>query len=653
MNAYSIGLSALQAGQQALEVIGQNVANANTPGYSRQEASLVSQGNGSILEGVSVAQVLQSSDTPLQAAIYQSAGASSLLSTRLSNQQAAQSAIAPGSNGINTLLSNLFSSITELTSNPGNATQQGVVVATASSLALGLNSAATQLSEQSAGINTQIQQAVTQVNTLTSQIANLNTLIAEGKSAGQSPSELIDQRGQLVTQLSQLTDIQVTNQPNGSVNIMGGGTPLVDGPLPGSLSITSGAAGAVTITETSSGLAFNPTGGSLGGLLQDINVSLPSYQSQLNTLAQSLMSQFDEVQATGLGAGGPVTSMTGTRGVANTTATLSSQNLPIPAQSGTLYISVTNTATGQTTLDPIAIDPTTQSLQNVASAITAGTGGNIQATVNSVTGTLQLQAQPGFQFDFAGTLPTTPPTQNLNGTTTAQVSGNYTGASNDNYSFQVLGNGTIGTTAGLQLQVTNSAGTVVSTVNVGAGYTPGAAISIGNGLSVSLSAGTSNNGTFSTPVISQPDTSGILASLGINSLFSGSDATDIAVNSAITANPALLNTGVSGQPGDTTNLQRMAAIQNATALGNGTQTLGGYFAQLTGAVGGEVSSLTDQQSAQTNLGQNLQTQYQSETGVDVNSEMLNLLSFQQMMESASKYLSVVNSTMQSVINVIQ
>ncbi len=312
-----------------------------------------------------------------------------------------------------------------------------------------------------------------------------------------------------------------------------------------------------------------------------------------------------------------------------------------------------NAATGQQSLVPVTVDPANQSLQDIATEITAATSNQVQASVNNSTGTLQLQAQSGYTFDFAGTIPTTPAAQNLNGTTTPQITGTYTGSSNDTYTFQVQGNGTIGTTPGLQLQVVNSENSVVATVNVGSGYTPGSPISIGNGLNVSLSAGTSNNGTFSTPVIANPDTSGILASLGINTLFTGTTASDIAVNPSIVSNPSLLNTSVNGEPGDSSNLQRFAAVQNANVLSNGTQTLNGYFNQLVSSVGTGISNLTDQQTAQTNLAQNLQTQSQSVSSVDVNSQMLQMLSYQQMMQSVSQYLSVVDTSVQSVINIIQ
>ncbi|MCP6757080.1 hypothetical protein NL533_36180, partial [Klebsiella pneumoniae] len=77
--------------------------------------------------------------------------------------------------------------------------------------------------------------------------------------------------------------------------------------------------------------------------------------------------------------------------------------------------------------------------------------------------------------------------------------------------------------------VRNAANNVVATLNVGQGYTPGTTLTVANGITVSLGAGTTNAGTFSVPVTSQPDTTGLLAALGVNGIFSGGDAGSIAV----------------------------------------------------------------------------------------------------------------------------
>jgi flagellar hook-associated protein 1 FlgK len=151
--------------------------------------------------------------------------------------------------------------------------------------------------------------------------------------------------------------------------------------------------------------------------------------------------------------------------------------------------------------------------------------------------------------------------------------------------------------------------------------------------------------------VANPDTAGILAGLGVNGLFAGTGAHAIKVNPAIAANPGLLATSASGQPGDTANLQKMAAVQNQAVIGG--QTLSAQFTTIMTGVGTSVQQMNDQQSAGTGLLQNLTNQNQSMTGVDQNQELVDLLSAQRLVQSASQYMSAVNTAMNSILGILQ
>ena len=125
-------------------------------------------------------------------------------------------------------------------------------------------------------------------------------------------------------------------------------------------------------------------------------------------------------------------------------------------------MSVTDLATGQRTTNQVTIDPTTQSLQDVASAI--GKIPHLQGLVDSQTGTMQIVAQQGYAFSFAPQLATAPTTTAITGTTTAQVGGVYTGTTNSSLTFQVVGSGTVGVTPNLTLQVQDASGNTVSSL---------------------------------------------------------------------------------------------------------------------------------------------------------------------------------------------
>jgi flagellar hook-associated protein 1 FlgK len=580
-DALSIGLSAIQSGQTAMSVVGQNLANATTAGYSQQTVNLQSTTSGGpVGTGVDVASITQATDAPVQTAIFQANGQQGSTSTALSIAQQIQTILtsggtstegADGSNdssgtnngSIGTTLTSLFDQLTQLTSAPNNTAVASTVISEASALAGQFNSASAGLAQLQANTSTQISQTVTQVNSLTSQIASLNTQISNAEATGGKPNDLIDQQSQLINQLSQFVDVQTVNQPMGQVNVLSSGGPLVLGNIASTFQVGSGANGTIQVTSVGTNQDADFTGGSLGGLLQAFNQDIPGVSSQLDTLANSLSSSMNELQATGLGTAGSLTAATGTVSVANPTSPLSTQSLAAPVQAGQLTISVINTATGTSTNDTININPATQSLQDVANAITTGTGGEIQATVNSTSNTLQLNAQSGFSFNFTGQ-DTNPPT--------------------------------------------------------------------GSG-------------------VSNPDTAGILSGLGINGLFSGVGAANITVNPTIAANPALLATSTTGEPGDTTNLQKMVAVQNQ-AMANG-QTLSAQFTSLTTSVGTNVQQMTDLQTSQTGLLQNLSDQDQSVTGVDQNQELVNMVNAQQMIQSASEYMSAINNTMNSLLTILQ
>jgi flagellar hook-associated protein FlgK len=151
--------------------------------------------------------------------------------------------------------------------------------------------------------------------------------------------------------------------------------------------------------------------------------------------------------------------------------------------------------------------------------------------------------------------------------------------------------------------------------------------------------------------VANPDTSGVLSALGVNGFFTGSATSSIAVNPALVANPSLLAASATGQPGDSTNLKRLSAVQDKALVGG--QTLSNSFASQASSVGGTVQALTDQQTAQTGVMSSLTNQQQSVSGVNTNDEFVNLLNYQKMVQGASEYFTTVNTAIGYVLNMIQ
>lgn len=652
MYATAIGLSTIASAQRALDIIGQNIANAATPGYHRQSPALVDRVYDGINGvGVEVKRVIRYEDELLRRGILNSTTDVAHAQTRLDIESQIETQFSVS--GIDGQIGTLFDRINQLAARPDDLTLRRSTIASAVELSDTLNDLAGSLTTLRAGVGRNITAAVEDINRMTADIAALNQQIARVEMTGKDANDLMNQRDLIIQNLSELIDVRVIPQEFGQVNVIGAGTALVLNNTSLTLNAAIDGSDNYIVYTNNPAQPLAISAGKLGGLLHEYNQAIPGYTAQLDELALGIMQYLDELQATGLDLNGPLSFANGQRSVTSDTVPLDSAGLAIPPTAGDLYISVTSLATGQRTLVSVAIDPSTQSLQDVAAAITAATGGQVQAAVDVPTGVLQLQAAAGFAFDFAGRLPTSPDAVVMNGTSVPVVAGTYMGAANDVYSFQVVGSGTVGVTAGLSLEVRDGGGTLLATLNIGAGYTPDSPLNAGNGITVSLSAGTTNNGSFSARMIAQPDTAGLLPALGLNSFFTGVSAATIAVRPELVADPSLLSASRSGQIGDARNLERFAALRDQAVLAGNTLSFEEFSQSVSGAIGDEVRSLDLRRLSSETLLQGLIQQEQRIIGVDVNEEMVRLLEFERMVEAGAKYLSVVNSAMDELLNIIK
>lgn len=561
MNAYPIGTSAISVGRRALDLIGQNIANAATPGYSRQSLNLVNRVTGTAGTGVDAAYITRFSTPAVRTAIITANADQGAFDTRIAARQQIEAAFGTSDGGLGAQIGEFFNQAELITGRPEDTAARRPLVAAAAEIARQFNAAAGSIDLLRADLAASVPRQVDEINGLAQRIADFNQRISVLEKGGEQANDLRDQRDQLVNDISKRIDVRVVNQPYGVVNVIANGAAVVVGEFPGAFDSTTDGAGNLVVTDRGTGSPVAFSSGTLGAALREHNVDIPATRQRLDALAGELVRRVNAVQATGLGLGGPITSTTGSVSVTSATAPLASAGLPFPLTAGTLTVSVTDTATGNRTNTAVAIDPATQSLTDVATALSAVPG--LQATVDPQSNTLTIQAQSGFAFDFAGR-DTNPP-----------------------------GGGAVANT----------------------------------------------------------DTAGLLAGLGLNGLFSGSDAVGIAVRPELLADPNRLAASRTGRPGDGTNLERLSAIRDVTVFGG--RTLVGEFADQAATVGGEVKSLSDQQTAQAGLMQNLFSQEQAVAGVDENEEFVRLLDFQRMIQGASRYLSVVNGALDEIVNIIK
>ncbi len=204
LSIFNTGANSLLAHQRALQVVSQNLANVNTPGFSRQEAifaptETVTIGKTPIGTGVEVTKVRQIVNTFVEQQINVSQQNLGRLQTQ-SDSFVRLEGLFPDtvSQGLNKGLTDLFNAFRDVSVSPEGFTQRTVLLNKAVALTDQFNQASTDLSQLRRDLNTQVAQTITDVNTKASQIAALNSKIALGEASGQTANDLRDQRGQLL-----------------------------------------------------------------------------------------------------------------------------------------------------------------------------------------------------------------------------------------------------------------------------------------------------------------------------------------------------------------------------------------------------------------------------------------------------------------------
>lgn len=663
MSDFSIGLSALRVNQRQLDIVGQNIANANNPNYHRQVAHLAVRAvSGSqIGDGVEIVNVNRLRSGTLENAITQNTSRLTDLTSQLESMQHLEALLRPGEGSVNSLMEKLFNQLEQLSAQPSDNAQRAVVLRTANGLAASLNSLTDGMQLISRNLDTKGKLLVQEVNRLTPQIAELNQEIQKRVILGDDANDLLDRRDALIARVTEIVDVRVVETDFGQVSVLGAGQPLVIGNLSMGLSYFIDNNNQAVVSAAGSTTPANVTGGELKGVLEVRNTSLPDFRAQLDALSQELVRGLDGAHATGIGLTGPQASLVGTRPVDDINAPLASAGLGFPPQAGTLSISLTNLGTGDRTLTRLTIDPSTQSLNDLAALLQ--TVPNIQSAVaDPVNHTLRIVANPGYGIDFAGRPPSqpTPVAVNPGSTSDLNLGGIYTGSNNDTYSLRVVNTNAsppplqIGSTPGLRLEVRDGSNALLATLNIGQGYEPDSVLQLPNGVTLRLTAGTVSDGdTHSVPVTANADEGGLLTALGMNTLFSGDDAASLTVRPDLLADPKLLNASRTGQIGDGTNLRRLAALRDRPVLNNGTQTLREFHASLVADVGIRVQELSERQAAQQDLDQQLQAQKQGISGVDPNEELVKMLQFERAFQAASRYITVVNDSLQELFNIVR
>jgi flagellar hook-associated protein 1 len=611
--ALSSALAGVNITQQSLSVIAGNVANANTPGYVNESLTQVEAGvAGQAGSSVDSAGINRDLNTLLQSQLWTETSGDSYADTASQTYQQLQQIYGtPGSStSFDAIYSNFTSAVQGLSSNPASQSQQSAVIGAAQALAQNLNSMTASIQQLRTQAEQGIANGVQSANSLLGQIAQINQQLQGSSVSGAAAASLEDQRDEDVTQLSQLMNVNVMQNPGNQISLFTGtGQQLVAGSQASTLSFDNAGTlsatslwsadpsedGVGTITLTSPGGATSDLiaagaiqSGQIGAYIQMRDDVLPQAQNQLDELANQM-----------------------------------SQALSNETTSGT---AVSSGAQSGYSVDTSSLLP----------------GNTIQVTYTNNAGSQQTVTI--VSLGAGGTLP-----QNASTSTNQEVGVNFSAGMSSMVAQ-------LNAALGANLQFSNPSGTVLQVLNNGSGVTV-------NSLSETSTATSLESGNAQLPLFtdgSEPITGAITAD--------GSQTTGLAgtieVNPALVASPSNLvdyssttSSGDPTRPNFILNQLTNASLTYSPSTGIGTAqspysgTLTDYMSQIVSQQSQAANAATNLQQGQDTVLSALQQSFNDQSGVNIDTQMSNLIALQNAYGANARVMTTIEQLMSTLLQV--
>lgn len=689
-----IGKKSLFANQAAIEVVGNNISNANTPGYSRQAVRLedgnyINYAPGQLGTGVNAVEVIRYFDEFIEAQYLDKSSDQARWQTLYENLKNVEMVLNESStDGVNSALAAFWADWQTLAANPEDTSARSALLGHAANLVSAVQSVQGDLQRLQDGADDVISAEVAEINKLLTGIAELNKQITVTEETGKNNANgLRDERTQLIRQLAEKMDINVIDNGLGNLTITTtAGHTLVDGPNAFRLAFES----PQTIADLMPGSTYNGEitfdGESAteyevrivqGGSLADGDVKYEIYVDGGKTRLADESGNYVFTAS----EGGVL--MPDGRGILKFSAGTGGE-----IQTGDVFRVLPNKSLFwyETSSSKVNITPQVQSngLDNARRLTGGSLAGYFQFRDASIGGYLEkLDA-------FAESLSWEVNRIHSQGTGLERFE-NVIG------SFGVgATNAALGSASGLVFGDKLTAGNlVISVYDAQTGQIVKSSpldFDLDTTNSVVQNFSTSNslqdvaaavNSTFSTVLTANivdgrlqitakdgyefafgSDSTGLLAALGINTFFEGADAGDLAVNSTILGNIAYINTGhVNGagemNEGDNTTAKAIAALQSASvptrtqADGTTRQTLGEYYSTIVAKAGSDTQSAKFNYEYNEALATDLLSRQEAVSGVNLDEEMTNLIKFQHAYTAAAKLITTAESMLQVLLGLKQ
>lgn len=626
---YGSALSGMNAAQIGLATTEHNIANASTPGYSRQQVLLAafpaqSLGSGFIGKGVDVTGVRRIYDQYLNTQVLQQQTQASYLTTYHAAISQIDNLLSDPAAGMTQTLQGFFSSMSTVANNPESGSARQTLLSNARAVVDRFQGIDQQLTDMSNGVNKQIEGSVSSINSYAQQIATLNGLIkgAVGGSQGQQPNDLIDQRDQMISQLNLEIRATVLPQSDGSVSVFfGNGQPLVVNEQVMTLKTIQSATDPSKVDIAFlNGKSLVPLqtdslqGGKLGAYLTFRDQSIEPARNALGRLALGLANSINQQNQLGQdlygSLGGDLLSMTapfvssnsnntGTAAVSasitNVSAlTTSDYQLNYDGANYTVVRLADKTVTNIGPTLPQTIDGFTINL--VSGSAVAGDSFLIRPVANAARDIALLTSDPA-KIAAAAPMRATAALANLGSAKISSGSVNAPPPVNVNLQSPVSITFTSPTTFTVSGAVPNVVGSVA--------YTSGQNISY-NGWTVQITG---------SPI--------------------AGDVFNVATNT--------------NASGDNRNALLMAGLQTKNLMANGTSSLEGLYSQLVGDIGATTHQLDVTSQAQNNMVSHSVASQQAVSGVNLDEEAANLLQYQRAYQASAKAMQIANTMFDALL----
>ncbi len=629
-NLFTSALSGMNAAQLGLATTEHNIANANTPGFTRQQILVGSRagqqtGAGFIGQGVDISGVKRIYDQFLTTQVLQEQNQASYFSAYHTALKQIDSLVADPAAGASPAMQGFFDALNGVANNPESVPSRQTLLGNAQFAVNRFQAIDQRLTDIASGLTGQITNSVNTVNSYAKQIATLNGSIkrATASGQGQQPNDLLDQRDQLISKLNQEIKTTVLQQPDGTVGVfVGSGQTLVIDEQAMQLQIVQSPSdpGKVDVAYLNNGKTITLQqstlqGGNIGAYLAFRDQSLEHARNALGRVALGMAASINQQNQLGQDLNGALGG-----NLFNVASPRVDKNANNDPASGVPSVTIANVA-GLTTSDYQLrfVGGTSYTLLRLSDNTTTNYT-SLPQTVDGMTITAPVPVTAGDSFLIRPT---------ANGARDIAL------ATNDPAK--------IATAAPMRgtAVLTNTGTAKISSGTVNAPPPPNA--NLQSPVSITFTGPTTFDvagaGTGNPVGVTYPTASGSITYNGWTIQITGAPAAGDVFN--VTTN--------SNATGDNRNALLMAGLQTQNLMANGTASFQGIYGQLVGEVGAKTSELSVTSLAQDNMVAQTVVAQQSVSGVNLDEEAANLIRYQKAYQAAAKAMQVAQTMFDAIL----